>query len=157
MVIYYRKKTGEDMNKDQLDSLLNDLFVTVKNTLHKKSKDYASEGDILSCFKKVAEINNSDSKNVLMNQISIKVVRLGELLSANKAVNNESIQDTIIDLIGYSVLIYGLLNNKNLPKDGIVTGKATRDLEKWELVTYSDTLPGGLDSISLTGINNITI
>lgn len=100
------------LTADMRTQLLDDLFKMQRDILDKKGYDYAGE-DVLSNFRLAGMIVNQgsihpDAVNCL-NLIGTKVARLGQLLSSNKSAQNESIQDSIIDLCNYSALLYLIL------------------------------------------------
>lgn len=92
--------------------LLDDLFKIQRDILDKKGYDYAGE-DVLSNFRLAGMIVNQSVRNPdavnCLNLIGTKVARLGQLLSSNKSAQNESIQDSVIDLCNYSALLYLIL------------------------------------------------
>ena len=97
---------------DDRDALLEGLFKAQKEVLSKKGYDYAGE-DVLSNFRLAGMITNQSSRHPdatnCLNLIGTKVARLGQLLSSGKHAQNESIQDSVIDLCNYSALLYLLL------------------------------------------------
>lgn len=70
----------------------------------KKSADYAHDGNRYSNFEEAAAIAGVSVDDVFAVLIGIKLSRLRELLKSGKTPNNESIQDTRLDLAVYSVL-----------------------------------------------------
>lgn len=92
--------------------LLNELFELQRSILDKKGYDYAGE-DVLSNFRLAGMIVNQSSTHPdavnCLNLIGTKVARLGQLLSSNKSAQNESVQDSIVDLCNYSALLYLIL------------------------------------------------
>jgi len=99
--------------KDELrDKLLDNLFEEQKKILKRKSNDYAGE-DLLSNFRLAGMIVNQTSKHPdalnCLNLIGTKVARLGQLLNTDKTAENESIQDSVIDLANYAALLYMIL------------------------------------------------
>lgn len=92
--------------------ILDELFTLQRDILDKKGYDYAGE-DVLSNFRLAGMIVNQGARNPdavnCLNLIGTKVARLGQLLSSNKSAQNESIQDSIIDLCNYSALLYLIL------------------------------------------------
>lgn len=100
------------LTAEQRTKILDELFKIQRDILDKKGYDYAGE-DVLSNFRLAGMIVNQgsvhpDAVNCL-NLIGTKVARLGQLLSSNKSAQNESIQDSIIDLCNYSALLYLIL------------------------------------------------
>jgi len=73
-----------------------------------KRHDYASTDDPFLNFTQVADISVLTYDQVFMVWVVTKVVRLGQLVGQDKEPNNESIDDTIIDLANYAALWAGL-------------------------------------------------
>ena len=100
------------LTADIRTQLLDELFKQQRDILDKKGYDYAGE-DVLSNFRLEGMIVNQGSAHPdavnCLNLIGTKVARLGQLLSSNKSAQNESIQDSIIDLCNYSALLYLIL------------------------------------------------
>jgi hypothetical protein len=85
---------------------VDDFFNKMKSILISKAQDYSkSEIDVLSNFKMVAQIIGVKPEQVVLNLIATKVVRLGNLIGNGKIPNNESIQDNLLDLANYTVLL----------------------------------------------------
>lgn len=97
------------MNKKEQIQLLTALFNHILDIVEKKGDDYSDDSDRLSNFKRVGGTLNLKAWQVIMTFISTKQVRLVELLGENKTPKNESIKDTIFDMIGYLGLLYLLL------------------------------------------------
>lgn len=97
---------------DDRDALLEGLFKAQREVLSRKGYDYAGE-DVLSNFRLAGMIANQSSRHPdatnCLNLIGTKVARLGQLLSSGKHAQNESIQDSVIDLCNYSALLYLIL------------------------------------------------
>jgi len=96
------------------------LTERMEDILFKKGNDYANQ-DRLSNFKLAGTIAGGSAELNCLNLIATKVARLGVLLNSGKAPNNESIQDSIIDLINYGVLL-----------DMIVSERAINDAPSWD-------------------------
>lgn len=100
------------MTAELRTKILDELFQLQRDILDKKGYDYAGE-DVLSNFRLAGMIVNQGARNPdavnCLNLIGTKVARLGQLLSSNKSAQNESIQDSIIDLCNYSALLYMIL------------------------------------------------
>jgi hypothetical protein len=72
-----------------------------------KNADYANDPNPLANFERAKELIswfNSDEDKTFAGIIGIKLARLAELLSSGKKPNNESIDDTFIDLANYVIL-----------------------------------------------------
>ena len=78
-----------------------EMLDRIKLIHEKKNEDYAAPGKSFENFTRSAEIaswfeNNSDKPFAVL--IGTKLARLGNLLSGNKLPNNESIDDSFLDL-----------------------------------------------------------
>lgn len=93
--------------------VFNDFVVKMKEIILSKSIDYADVNtDVLSNFKLAGNISGLNAQLNCLSLISTKVARLGVLLNKDGAPNNESIDDTIIDLANYTVLLHMILKDK---------------------------------------------
>ncbi len=84
----------------------------MEQTLFKKGNDYANT-DRLSNFKLAGSISGGRAETNCLNLIATKVARLGVLLNSSGVPNNESIQDSILDLCNYGVLLNMILEDKD--------------------------------------------
>lgn len=100
------------LTEDMRDKMLDSLFEEQKRILKRKSNDYAGE-DLLSNFRLAGMIVNQTSKHPdainCLNLIGTKVARLGQLLNSEKTAENESIQDSVVDLANYAAILHMIL------------------------------------------------
>lgn len=82
----------------------NRLLEEMGNLHNKKNFDYSRSDDPYSNFKEAAKAAGCDVDTVFRVLIGIKIARLNELLSSGKTPNNESIQDSRMDLTMYCAL-----------------------------------------------------
>ena len=99
------------MNRNEQIDLFKEFTKQQLDILIKKSKDYSGDFDVLSNFKKVANIRGTEYLEPILVLINTKIVRLNNLLG-KKEPKNESIDDTLIDLCNYVFLLYCLLGDK---------------------------------------------
>jgi hypothetical protein len=84
----------------RFNSLLREMY-----ELHeKKNHDYAKDGDPYSNFKEAAAAAGCSVDTVFQVLIGIKQARLRELLASGKTAQNESVQDSRMDLAMYAAL-----------------------------------------------------
>jgi len=83
----------------------------MKSIMFAKGNDYANS-DRLSNFKLAGNISGLTPELNCLSLIATKVARLGVLLNNDKTPNNESIQDSLLDLANYTVLLTMLLKDK---------------------------------------------
>jgi hypothetical protein len=77
-----------------------------------KGNDYAMASDRLSNFKLAGHICGLSAEQQCLSLIATKVARLGVLFNSGKGRNNESIQDSVLDLAAYSILLSMILHDK---------------------------------------------
>ena len=97
------------MTKKEQLAIFGYLTNEMKKTLVSKGDDYANE-DRLSNFKLAGAISGGNASTNCLNMISTKVARLGNLLNKEGDPNNESIDDSVLDLANYAVLLYMIIN-----------------------------------------------
>jgi len=87
----------------------------VFSTLIRKGNDYAEDRDILSYAKtssevcKILGVDVTNKYGVIIFLIVHKIIRLCNLMFNAIEVENESIEDTIRDIVGYCYLLRGLI------------------------------------------------
>ena len=99
------------MTKEKQIELFNEITEKMRNTLLNKGDDYANT-DRLSNFKLAGGISGGNAKINCLNLIATKVARLGVLLNSKDAPKNESIDDSVLDLANYAILLSMILNDK---------------------------------------------
>jgi hypothetical protein len=103
------------MKVDELLSLADGTFKTCLTILSQKNKDYSKGEDALRNFKMVEVFNLTDSPTGICVRLCDKFSRIANLLKSGPAVKDESIEDTILDVINYAILLKACLqeNKKN--------------------------------------------
>lgn len=87
----------------------------LRSILESKGNDYATE-DRLSNFKDAAKSSGITPLQGCLNQLAIKVSRLGVLLKLDaRDPANEPIKDTMYDLINYGYLLEMLYSDEKFP------------------------------------------
>lgn len=79
-----------------------------ENIMLKKGNDYTATGDRLSNFKVAGAAAGLTPEQNCLSLIATKVARLGSLLAQNRVPDNEPIQDSMLDLINYGILLHML-------------------------------------------------
>ena len=100
------------MTKEEQEKHFNEMTETMRTILLSKGDDYANT-DRLSNFKLAGSISGLNAELNCLSLISTKVARLGVLLNSDKTPNNESVQDSVLDLANYSILLSMILKDKN--------------------------------------------
>lgn len=107
------------MNKEQQQIAFEEIVFNCREIMLNKGDDYANE-DRLSNFKLAGSIVGLNAELNCLSLIATKVARLGVLFNGNIP-KNESVDDSIDDLINYSILL------KMIKKDGLHTNEDKRD------------------------------
>lgn len=102
------------MNIKEQEIALTEIVDQIKQTMFKKGNDYANE-DRLSNFKLAGSIVGLSASQNCLSLIATKVARLGVLIKGSEP-NNESIDDSILDLICYSCLLSMIESEKKTPQ-----------------------------------------
>ena len=104
------------MNKKEQLEHFDAAVAKMRGILESKGDDYAGE-DRLSNFKIVGSSVRTSAETSCLDKISTKVVRLGTLFASEQPPKNESIEDSIIDLANYAILLHMIVSDtrKNKP------------------------------------------
>lgn len=99
------------MNSETQAKIYEDMHNKIMQITKSKAHDYASM-DVLSNFKSVSNaakelgIDVNTPTGYALFMVVLKLARLGNLISAGKTPNNESIDDSFLDGINYFKLAY---------------------------------------------------
>lgn len=97
------------MNGHEQSKCFDAVVGRLKSIMESKGDDYAND-DRLSNFKLAGAICGMSAERNCLSLIATKVARLGVLLDGDSP-NNESADDSIIDLAMYAILLYMLKND----------------------------------------------
>ena len=92
------------MTSEEQGKQLEIIFNKIRSIQVSKSHDYANI-DVLSNFKMAGEICGIGAEKQVLSLIATKVARLGVLLGSTDNPNHESIEDSMIDLANYAILM----------------------------------------------------
>jgi hypothetical protein len=98
------------MTKQEQEAFFKSFVSAQERVLLSKGDDYANT-DRLSNFKLAGSIAGGSAQINCLNLIATKVARLGVLLNSGKQPNNESVQDSVLDLANYAVLLAMILSD----------------------------------------------
>ena len=91
-------------NMREMDKAYNELVKQLWGILQAKNHDYANSEDVFANFTLISQITGLSVEQVFFVFIGVKVARLKELFKG-KDPKNESIDDTLVDLINYTILL----------------------------------------------------
>jgi hypothetical protein len=103
------KEPGGFMTQYENDFLqyVTDTFAECAKLIQKKNTDYAGNGDPYENFHRAADFAGVSVEESILVRLGDKLARLKNLLTRNgeRAVLNESIEDTLLDIINYFVIL----------------------------------------------------
>lgn len=84
------------------------------NTSYKKNKDYTGDGDSFKNFLAIEELTDKKitAEEGILVRMTDKINRIANLLYKPNEVADEKIQDTLLDLAVYSIILKIYLSNK---------------------------------------------
>ena len=110
-------------------SVLEDTLKDLKLTLTNKGSDYSGTEDTFKNFRLSEDVLDISVKKAIMIRLLDKVSRMGNLLDKTAKVEDESLYDTIDDLIGYSILLKTALyfGTCRVSPDGSISDESISD------------------------------
>lgn len=82
------------------------------NITTRKNRDYANEDDALQNFQLCEEIGVTSAERGILVRMTDKLQRISNLLDHDPHVVNERIEDSLLDLANYSIILLIYLKNK---------------------------------------------
>lgn len=145
------------MTREEQERTLAEFYAHKKNIMRLKAGDYANE-DVLSNFKSAGYNSGLSAEQQCLSLIATKVARLGNLLSSNLPngkPNNESIEDSILDLSNYTDLLYCLRQEKKEQENQEHKPEQRRILKQmYNDEVIADNRKGILDSLKKNDYDN---
>jgi hypothetical protein len=83
-----------------------ELFSLALETMKRKNADYSGDRESMKNFRISGEIAGVKMSQGILTRLCDKVTRIGNLIGKEAAVKDESIFDTIQDLINYAAILY---------------------------------------------------
>lgn len=99
------------MNQKQFLSEIEQTFKEGLNLVGSKNTDYAVETDPWKNFR-FAEIVGVGVERAILVRISDKLARISNLISKEAVVKDESVEDTLVDLVNYAAILKVYLANR---------------------------------------------
>ena len=98
------------------------IFAAIKETLNNKSHDYCGKEDRFKNFRLSSDILEISIEEVILSRTLDKISRISQLIKNQEPrVTNESLSDSIMDLVGYSLILavyyHGTDNTTNSDSD----------------------------------------
>ena len=77
-----------------------------------KSHDYAESKDAFINFKTAAQLAGISPEQTLLTLLGMKLSRLTQLVGKGKQPKNEALEDTMVDVINYTLLLRGMIKER---------------------------------------------
>jgi hypothetical protein len=94
------------MNREELFQLHDELSSIAKEIMKNKNADYSKESPFGN-FMLSEALQTCSAENGIINRMGDKLSRLVSVFAKGAQVD-ESVKDTILDIINYAVLLYGV-------------------------------------------------
>jgi len=82
------------------------LFNNALETMKKKNADYSGDKESMKNFRISAEVAQVKMSQGILTRLCDKVTRIGNLMNTEAKVKEETIFDTIQDLINYAAILH---------------------------------------------------
>lgn len=99
------------ITKPQFLGKISDTFTECYNLIERKNADYADEGNPFKNFEMSTQVGVTPARAILV-RVSDKLSRVSNLLNKEATVNDESIADTLNDMINYIAILKVYLNEQ---------------------------------------------
>lgn len=99
--------TNEEFFKD-----LENTYASCLETSKRKNADYSKVGNPFANFQNVEVLGICSVETGILTRMTDKMARISNLIKQEAQVKDESIQDTLMDLVNYSAILKAYLTNK---------------------------------------------
>ena len=110
------------MTRDDLMKIHEELCLKGRELMDKKNRDYAGRGgtEPFANFTRVESMGICSTESGMLVRLTDKMSRLSSFAESGKlAVENESFEDTVVDVINYMVLFYAYIKDKKTDIPGV--------------------------------------
>ena len=105
------------MTRDDLMKIHEELCLKGRELMDKKNRDYAGRDgtEPFANFTRVESMGICSTESGMLVRLTDKMSRLSSFAESGKlAVENESFEDTVVDVINYMVLFYAYIKDKKI-------------------------------------------
>jgi len=100
------------MNFENYIGAFDDVLNLMLETTTNKNQDYAKDYDAFANFKRCEDLGICSTEAGILTRMTDKLSRIGNLLTKDNDVLDERLEDSVLDLAVYSVILYVYLSNK---------------------------------------------
>jgi hypothetical protein len=110
-----------------------EVITKMYDTTVKKNSDYAEEDDAFANFRMIDQMTSGriSTEAGIVTRLTDKLKRIASLISRPAKVQDESVQDTILDMAVYSIILYIWMtrdNKQNAASENAIEVKEWKDL-----------------------------
>ena len=103
------------MTKNELFNKHQEMCHQALELMKKKNHDYSAGEDPFKNFRMCELLGICSTEAGVLVRLSDKLSRIASILSSGKSmVKDESLNDTLIDIINYAIILSGLLEEKHV-------------------------------------------
>ncbi len=103
------------MTTDKFLQEIEDNFNTALDLIRAKNKDYATQDDPFKNFNNFEKVGVPVERGILVRMMD-KITRISNLLDKEVTVKDETMTDSILDLINYANILKVYIDNKKSSK-----------------------------------------
>ena len=104
--------------REELFKLHQDMCNEALELMKKKNDDYASSTDPFMNFRRAEYLGFSTAELGVLIRMTDKMSRISAFLNRGElSLKNESVYDAIVDIVNYSVILAGLLKDRDNRKN----------------------------------------
>lgn len=101
------------MKREELFKLHEDICKEALELMRKKNNDYASGSDPFMNFKRAEYLGFATAELGVLIRMTDKMSRISTFLKNGElALSNESVYDALVDMVNYSIILAGLLKDR---------------------------------------------
>ena len=100
------------MNREEFKKEFSDTLISMNKIMEAKDRDYTTDSNPFSNFNLVEDMWIASAEQAILVRMSDKFSRIANLIDSEAKVKDETIEDTLIDLANYSIILKLLLKSK---------------------------------------------
>lgn len=112
-------------SKEELLQQHEKITTQARQTLDGKNDDYTGDDDALANFRRYSDLNVCDMETGILSRIVDKISRLSSLVDRERSVEDETFEDTVEDLINYSIILSVAYEEGEQPKEDVPKVKSS--------------------------------
>lgn len=99
------------VTRDMLTEEIKETFEFCLSLMQRKNKDYATEADAFANFR-LSEMVGVSPERANLVRVADKMARISNLMDKTNDVSDETVEDTINDIINYMAILKSMIKHK---------------------------------------------